>query len=140
MSKASMRKMTMRITAVFVAALFSGCAAQPDSTENDVFSDFIAVAELEPLDTARFQDQFSTQALTDEYALLQAREDRYLVKFLYRCHELYKDRFPADVRRDRNALRAGVDTIRGCRIDKIFSVDKAQAEELKLLANRLEDG
>ncbi len=139
MSNATMQHMTMRTSAILVAALLSGCAAQPESTENDAFSDFIAVAELEPLDTARFRDQFSTRALTDEYALLQAREERYLVQFRQRCRALNENSFPADIRRDRNALRPGIDTIRGCRIEQIFSVEKSQAEELKILADRLDN-
>lgn len=139
MSNPTMRQITIRLAATFVAAVLSGCAAQPASTENDVVSDFIVVAELEALDVVRFRDQFSTRPLVDRYALLQARGDHYLVRFRYRCHELYENRFPPDIRHDRSALRAGIDTIRGCRIDRIFSVDESQAEELKLLANRLED-
>lgn len=119
--------------------LVSGCATQPASTENEALSDFVVVSELEPLDVVRFRDQFSIRPLTDHYALLKARGDHYLVQFRYRCHALYENRFPPDIRHDRNALRAGIDTLRGCRIDQIFSVDESQAEELKLLANGLED-
>ena len=134
-----MQELMIRTTTVLMVILLSGCATQPASTANDALADFVVVSELEPLDVVRFRDQFNTRPLSDHYALLQARGDRYLVQFRYRCHELYEDRFPPDTRHDRNAVRAGIDTIRGCRIDQIFSVDESQAEELKLLANRLED-
>ena len=129
----------IRTTAALMAILLSGCATQPPSTANDALSDFVVVSELEPLDIVRFRDQFNTRPISDHYALLQARGDHYLVQFRYRCHELYENTFPPDIRHDRNTLRAGTDTIRGCRIDQIFSVDESQAEELKLLADRLED-
>lgn len=122
-----------------MAVLLSGCATQSASTANDALSDFVVVSELEPLDVVRVRDQFNTRPLTDHYALLQTRGDHYLVQFRHRCHELYETRFPADIRRDRHNLRPGIDTIRGCRIDQAFSVDESQAEELKLLANGLED-
>lgn len=139
MSNSTMQELTIRLTAALMVALFSGCAAQPESMENDAVSDFIAVAELEALDAVRFRDQFSTRPLADRYALVKARGDQYLVVFRRRCHELYGSTFQPDTRYDGKVLRAGADTIRGCRIDQIFSVDESQAEELKLLANRLED-
>lgn len=138
MSNATMRQMTVRLTATFVAALLCGCAAQPEPTENDVVSDFIVVAELEALDTVRFRDQFSTRPLADRYALVKARGDQYLVVFRRRCHELYGSVYQPDIRYEGNVLRAGSDTIRGCRIDRIFAIDESQAAELRLLANRLE--
>jgi len=122
-----------------MAGLLSGCAAQSGSTANDAVSDFIEVAELEALDVVRFRDQFSTRPLADRYALVQARGDYYLVVFRRRCHELYGSRFQPDIRYDGKKLRAGIDTIRGCRIDQLFSVDQGQAEELKLVANRLKN-
>ena len=139
MSNPTMQEIMTRMTAALLVVLLSGCVAQPVSTANDAVSDFVVVSELEPQYVVRFRDQFNTRPLTDHYALLQAREDHYLVQFRRRCHELYENMFPADIRRDRNVLRAAFDTIRGCRIEQIFSVDASQAEELKLLAKRLED-
>ncbi len=139
MSNPTMQAVMIRTAAALALILFSGCATQPASTADDALSDFVAVSELEPQDVVRFRDQFNTRPISDLYALLQARGDHYLVQFRRRCHELYENTFPADIRRDRNVLRAGFDTIRGCRIDQIFSIDASQAEELKLLAKRLED-
>ena len=39
----------------------------------------------------------------------------------------------ADVRRENNTIRARFDTLRGCRIDKIFALTEADVAELKSL-------
>ncbi len=133
-----MQEVMMRTALLLI--LLSGCATPPASTADDPITDFVVVSGLEPLDVVRFRDQFNTRPLADHYALLQAREDHYLVEFRHRCHELYENRLPPpDIRHDRNALRAGEDTIRGCRIDQIFQLDESQAQELKILASGLED-
>ena len=134
-----MQQMTRRLSATLLAALLTACAAQPESAEDDVVSDFIAVAELQALDAVRFRDQFNTRPLAGRYALLRARDNHYLVQFRRRCRELYENNFPPDIRHERNTLRPGIDTIRGCRIDQIFSVEESQAAELKILADGLDN-
>ncbi len=139
MSNLTMQAVMIRTAVALSVTLVSGCATQPESTADDALSDFVVVSELEPQDAMRFRRQFNTRPLAGHYALLESQGDYYLVQFRQRCHELYENTFPADIRRDRNVLRTGIDTIRGCRIDQIFSIDASQAEELKLLAKRLED-
>ena len=40
----------------------------------------------------------------------------------------------ADRRYDHNVMRRGIDTLRGCRIDRMYPLTDAQAEEIKALA------
>lgn len=123
----------MRLAATLIATLSLGCAAQPDATATDAIDDFIVVSELEALDAVRFRDQFNYKVITDEYVVLTSREDYYLAQFRRRCRELSERDVVPDIRHDRNKLRAGIDTIRGCRIDRLFAIDEAQAQELEIL-------
>lgn len=137
-SKSTMEKIVMRLAATMTAVLTLGCAAQPDATATDPVDDFIVVSELEALDTVRFRAQFNYKVITDEYVVLTSREDYYLAQFQRRCRELDEIEVVPDIRYDRNMLRAGIDTIRGCRIDRLFAIDKAQAQELEILGKRPE--
>lgn len=123
----------MRLTAALMATLLLSCAGQPGPSATDAVDDFIVVSELEALDVARFRDQFNHRIITDEYVVLTSRGDYYLAQFQRRCHELNQDEFAPDIRFDRNKLRAGIDTIRGCRIDRLFAIDETQAQELQVL-------
>lgn len=123
----------MRLTAALIAPLLLGCAGQPGPSATDAVDDFIVVSELEALDVARFRDQFNFKIITDEYVVLTSRGDYYLARFRRRCHELNQKEFAPDIRFNRNKLRAGIDTIRGCRIDRLFAIDEAQAQELQIL-------
>ena len=113
------------------AVLLQGCATPPVADENVAIDDFIVVSELEPLKVARFRHQYSYKQLTEHYVVLTARDDYYLVGFKRRCRELNMRPIEPDIRYERNTLRVGADTIRGCYIKSIFSIDRAQAEELE---------
>ncbi len=43
-------------------------------------------------------------------------------------------RVTPDFRYDHNVMRRGTDTLRGCRIDKIYRLTEAQALEIEVLA------
>lgn len=120
-----------RLLGISIATLLVGCATQSGPTETDAIADFIVVSELEPLDVVRFRDQFNYKRLTDDFLVLTSRDDYYLVEFRRRCRELNRNEITPDLRYDRNVLRAGIDTIRGCRIERMFVIDKGQAEELE---------
>ena len=116
-----------------MAAPLLGCAAQPRESATDAVDDFIVVSELEALDVVRFREQFDYKIISDEYVVLTSRGDYYLAQFRHRCRELYQYEVRADIRFDRNQLRAGTDTIRGCLIDRLFAIDGAQVQELEIL-------
>ncbi len=119
--------------ALLLFALLVACAAQRESGVDEAISDFVVLSELEELDRIRTQDQFGTSELTERYAILKTRKDVYLVEF-QRCPPQFNDDVIPDIRYDKNTLRPRTDTIRGCRIKKIFAIDEAGAEELTLLA------
>jgi hypothetical protein len=136
MSNNSMKTNLMRLISratILLAAVLLGCAAQPEQDDRDAIADFIMVSELEPLDIVRFRDQFNYKQLTEDYVILRSRHDHYLLKFRRRCRELNRIEVTPDLRYDRNVLRAGIDTIRGCRIETMYAIDRAQADELEYI-------
>ena len=72
--------------------------------------------------------------LTDHFVIYEARNDNYLIEFRRRCRELQDNTtVVADRRYDHNRLRVNEDTLRGCRIGKIYPLTKGQAAELQAL-------
>jgi hypothetical protein len=127
-----MKQISAGFAAAALAALMLGCAAQPAADEEDAIADFIVAAELEPLDVVRLGlvKHWNFKQLNEDYIVLRVRDDHYLVEFRRRCHELNNNNIRPD-KRSGSMLRAGVDTIRGCLIDRMFAIDKGQAEELE---------
>lgn len=119
-----------RTLTALLGALLAACASQTEPTVSDAVADFIVVSELEEMDTVNTREQFSYKYLSERYIILKTRRENHLVQFNRRCRELNAPYVTPDVRFDSNTLRAGSDTIRGCRIDKMYAIDEAQAEEL----------
>lgn len=127
-----MRKSTLML--VLLLILLGGCAAQQaPQDESDAVEDFIAISELDEVDVIRSMDRFDYDYLTDRYVIVTTRRQYHLVEFFGRCRELttYDMDVQPDFRYDPKALRAGEDTIRGCRIKTMYEIDKIQAEELE---------
>jgi len=124
---------TKRTIAAVLLTLLAGCATQAGPSADDPIADFIAVSELAELRTVRMRQQFSYTEVTERYVILKAHKDRYLVEFRRRCRELNEYEVTPDRRQDRNVLRSGIDTIRGCIIDRMFAIDIGQAQELEHL-------
>ena len=119
-----------------VAFLLSGlflvaCGHTPEVSQYDQgIDDYVKVGELEALKDIRTRDSDSYTRLTDHYVIYKARDGEYLLYFGYPCRELRDfSRVTPDQRRD-NRLRTGFDTLRGCRIDGIYAMTDAQAEEI----------
>lgn len=123
----------IRFLVLLTMTLLAACAAQPDTRANDAVADFIAVSELEELSKVRMWHQSSYKQITDRYIILKSHQDRYLVEFRRRCHELDQVAIRPDIRHEANVLRPGFDTIRGCLINRMYAVDDAQAQELEQL-------
>ena len=69
------------------------------------------------------------------------RDGRFLLEFGYPCREMFDNTtITPDRRNDRQFMRRGVDTLRGCRIDKIYPLTEAQAQEIEALAKTAGDG
>jgi len=122
-----------QIVIALTVMLLTACVAQQRPDATNAVKDFIEVSELEETESARTRDQYSYTVLSEEFIVVRSRHDHYLVQFTRKCRELDDPRPTPDIRHERNKIRARFDTIRGCHIDKIYPIDKVQAEELESL-------
>ena len=119
-------------------ALLAACASQDEQEQpssqdvTQAIRDFIDVRELEAVDSLRSGSNDSWKVLSTWFVLYEGRRDEYLVEFARRCHEINDNtRIIADKRWDNNVVRARFDTIRGCRIAKIYTLGEAEVAELQ---------
>ena len=117
-------------------ALLLGCAASRAPEIDDAVQDFIAVSELTEHEKIRTRGGYRYDELGERYVIITTVKHQYLVQFTRRCRELYEAAITPDLRREANVLRAGYDTLRGCRIDRIYAVEEAQAQELMAIGER----
>jgi hypothetical protein len=123
-----------RTTIALIALFLVGCTTTSGRTESDAIADFISVSELEEREAIRTLNDFEYEFLTERYFIVKTRSDQYLAQFRRPCREFNQsNNVPMDIRYERNTLRSRFDTIRGCRIDKMFALDKTQAEELRTI-------
>ena len=123
------------IAAGILLLLFGGCATSSEPEISGAVSDYISAAELEEQNSIRTMGEYNYRVISQRYVTLKSRKENYLVEFTRRCHELMEFDVTPDIRYEKNILRSRFDTIRGCRIGKIYSIDKGQAEELRNLGD-----
>ena len=126
----------MRLTRLVGTLLFmSACSSTPPVVvETQTVRDYVGVGELEDVKHIRVYNHDSWSYLTDDFVIYKGRADNYLFEFRRRCPELRDNSMiPADHRYDQNRLRANEDTLRGCRIGKIYPLTDAQAIEMRNL-------
>lgn len=117
-------------------SMLAACAAQEveeTQDEEQAVRDFIAVRELAELDKMRTTDRDGWEVLDLHFLLYKTRRKHYLVEFVRACYELRENEIVADERWDANTVRARFDTIRGCRVDKIYALTEADVVELQQL-------
>ncbi len=123
-------------------ALLVACAATPETPpELEAVRDYVEVGELEQADRIRTHGSDQWTPLTEYHALYGSRDGWYLLEFSRICRELTDNtRITPDYRYDHNVLRSRIDTLRGCRIDRIYPLTDAQKEEIEALVNAYRDG
>jgi len=129
----------LKIAAAIAAGFFlAACAAQDEQAEgstqdvNQAVRDFIELRGLEELDTLKSGTRDSWQQLDDLFIIYSGRRETYLVEFTRRCYELNDNtRITPDRRTDSNTVSAKFDTIRGCRIARIYGLTEAEVAELE---------
>lgn len=143
MSGTDQENRAMKPTALMIAAtLLVACAGQDSKEKNagqqvewdtvQAVHDFIEVRNLEELDKMPTSTRDGWQSIENEFLIYEGRRGTFLVEFNRRCHELDDDtRIVPDQRWDANNIRARFDTIRGCRISKIYALTEAEAAELE---------
>ena len=120
------------------AGAMAGCAMEYNMQEVEAVRDFIAVNQLEEVEEIRFVRQFNFTYVNDYFVIVPTRTGDYLVEFTRQCKELRRSDFTGtmvDRRQDPNRISARFDTIRGCNIDAIYSVNEAQSKELTELGD-----
>lgn len=129
----------MRIAAAATAAFFlAACASQDEQADestqdvNQAVRDFIELRGLKEQDTLKSGTSDGWQQLDDRFILYNGRGETYLVEFTRRCQELNDNtRITPDKRWSSNTVSAKFETIRGCRIGKIYRLDEAEVAELE---------
>jgi len=125
-----------KISIALIITCLSACAAQQESNTHDMeqaIRDFIAVRQLSEVDKMRTANHEHWTELDPNFIVYTARRKAFLIEFTRACHELSDTQVVADVRRERNTIRARFDTFRGCRIHKIFALSEGEVAELKTL-------
>jgi hypothetical protein len=122
---------------VVAGALLVACAAQDDAARQSTqdkaqaVRDFVEVRDLEQADKMATASSDRWTTLGEYFLLYEGRRATHLVEFNRRCYELEDNsRIAADQRWDATLIRARVDTIRGCRIHRIFTLTENEVAEL----------
>lgn len=118
---------------IVLASIVVACASQEEQVTQDTeqaVRDFIDVRELAETDRIRTANTDSWDEIDQNFIIYKKRKEAFLVEFARRCYEL--DEYPvvADVRHG-NEINARFDTIRGCRIARIFPLTEGELEELQ---------
>ncbi|MDH3532263.1 MAG: DUF6491 family protein [Gammaproteobacteria bacterium] len=133
-----MAKRSISFPLVLGALLLTACAAQDPvakpSTQDEVQAvrDFIEVGALTEVKKLRTSSGDKTEPIDEHFLIYEGRREAYLVEFGRRCRELNDNtRIVPDERRSANEINAQFDTIRGCRIHKIYALTEEEINELK---------
>lgn len=103
-----------------------------EQVQNQAIVDFIEVRELQETDRIRSADRDGWQTITLNYIVYKSRRNQYLVEFARPCYELRDNtEVTPDRRAHANVIQAKFDTLRGCRIARIFAMTGDEADELK---------
>ena len=126
-----------RLILLVSPALFAGCAGTPEiPPETQAIRDYIEVGELQEVDSIRTRPSDSWAAATSYFVLYESHDGPVLLEFSHLCREMHdRSMVTPDRRYDHNIMRSRVDTLRGCRISKMYPLTEAQALEIEALAN-----
>lgn len=127
-------------TTAFIAAMLAlaGCASTSTERlgpgkETEAVRDFIIAGELRELNIIRLTEPIKYMYVNDHFVVVPQRHGDYLVEFRGRCTELRKRKYTADmidIRVSARVLHADYDTIRGCKIGRIYELTEERLIEL----------
>ena len=123
-----------RIALILVAVLTAGCASQEQARTNDIeqaVRDYIEVTDLQEVKFIRSDSRDRWEKIDQNFIIYRNRSEAFLVEFVRRCWELDEVRVIPDARNSSGRIEARSETIRGCRIQRIFALTEDQAAELK---------
>jgi hypothetical protein len=138
MSTENLRTTLLAVSLTVVAA----CAGTPEiPAETQAIRDYVEVGELPEVDRIRTHGSDRWVPVTDSFAIYSGRDGYFLLAFTRVCREMFDNTsITADRRYDHNVMRRGIDTLRGCRIDKMHPLTEAQAQEIEALAKSAGNG
>lgn len=122
--------------AVCVLVLLAACAAQEETVGRDAeqaIRDYIEVRALPALPKISSSNYDRWDELDGKFVIYATRHEYFLVEFARHCYELQETPVVPDVRRERNVLRARFDTLRGCRVHRIYALTENDVAELLAL-------
>jgi hypothetical protein len=130
------------ITLLALLALAAACAGTPETPpDTQAVRDYVEVGELEQVDQIRTHGSDAWTPVTRHYAMYTGRDGHFLLEFTRVCREMYDNMsITADRRYDHNVMRRGIDTLRGCRIDRMYPLTEAQAQEIEALVKIADSG
>ncbi len=129
---------------IFLALAMIGCAASRSKStigpgkENEAVLDFIFTGELVETDRIRLSEPIKYLYVNDWWVVVPTRRSDYLVGFRGRCDELRRRKWTSDmidIRVSARVLHSDYDTIRGCKVGRIYELTEAQLEELRVLGD-----
>ena len=128
---------------IVLAGGLAACAAQPEAepleeeVDPSVEETLVYLRTLNPptVDSVRFREPLRYDVVNVRFVYMDVKDGRYLIEMARDCkplksNEIFTDM--ADRRSMRGRIRAGIDTIRGCRIGTIYElppVRETQAPE-----------
>ena len=125
--------------AIATSLLVSACASKSTQPQEiEAVRDYIVANELVEVEQIRTSRNMSYTYLNDRFVLWPSRRGDYLVELNRDCQELRSQEWTphmVDRRDSSNVLRARFDTIRGCRINTIYEINKDQKAELRNLGD-----
>ncbi len=126
------------VLTIALTAALAACAAQdskePSEADKAVQAvrDLIEVRGLQEASKLKTGSRDHWKSIENWFLIYETGRDTYLVEFNRRCWQLDEDAvIVPDKRWDANAIRARYDTIRGCRIGKIYALNDEDVAELE---------
>ena len=135
--------MNYRNVAILVTAWIVGaCANTETAQDEDPIGDFIAVAELQDVNSVRTEGQYSFLHVNEYYVLIKTPRGYYLGQLNNRCSALGRKpqmgetgnimlRTNVDVRVNPRVFYAGQDTVRGCLVNSLYELDERMVDDLR---------
>jgi Family of unknown function (DUF6491) len=137
--------------ATLAAVMLAACAANKEAGNetqgaNDegidaeqAIRDYIEIRQPTEQDVLRSSSSDGWTRIDETFVIYTTRHEAFLIEFVRRCYEMSETPVVPDVRRERNTIRARFDTLRGCRIHKIFSLNENDVAELTALGRVMDE-
>lgn len=125
----------IRCSVFFAVALLTACASQEQTTQDaeQAVRDYIDIRELPETDKMSTSNRDSWKEIDENFIIYEASSGTYLIEFVRRCTELNQYPVVPDQRKSGNTVYAKFDTIRGCRIARMFPLSEADIAELETI-------